>query len=103
MQNPVEFTETQQFDFDKSVFAATAHLRAAKAAIDAEYGEGYAAANPALVGAFMQTAATAFNALAVGGALRDRLSLVAEEVSKISDELEFGVKSALNDIAASLA
>lgn len=103
MKNPVEFTELQQFDFDKSVFSATAHLKAAKAAIDAEYGEGYAAANPALVGAFMQASATTFCAMLMDVALRDRMSLLAEEVAKISDELEFGVKSALSDIAASLA
>lgn len=66
MKNPVQFTETQQFDFDQSVFAATAHLKAAKAAIDAEYGEGYAAANPALVGAFMQAAAADFQSMWIG-------------------------------------
>lgn len=66
MKNPVEFTDLQQFDFDKSAFAATAHLKAAKAAIDAEYGEGYAAANPALVGAFMQAAAAYFQAMWIG-------------------------------------
>lgn len=103
MKNPVEFTEKRQFDFDEAVFVATAHLKAARAAIDAEYGEGYAAANPALVGAFMQASATTFCAMVMDDALRDRLSPLADEVAKISDDLEFGVKSALNDIAASLA
>lgn len=103
MQNPVEFTETQQFDFDKSVFAATAHLKAAKAAIDAEYGEGYAAANPALVGAFMQAASAVFSAAGVESVLSIQLSGLDEELQNIAGELEFGVKSALADIAASLA
>ena len=94
MQNPVEFTETQQFDFDKSVFAATAHLKAAKAAIDAEYGEGYAAANPALVGAFMQAAAADFQAMWIGHRLEALEDAVRDVVADlpVSDEGMLEVK-----------
>lgn len=37
--------------------AAAAYLSAAKAAIDVEFGDGYAAEHPELVAAFMQAAA----------------------------------------------
>lgn len=94
MKNPVQFTEALQFDFDKSVFAATAHLKAAKAAIDAEYGEGYAAANPALVGAFMQAAAADFQAMWIGQRLEALEEAVRDVVADlpVSDEGMLEVK-----------
>jgi len=42
---------------DRAAANAASHMRAAVAEIDAVFGEGYAARNPALVAAFLQTAA----------------------------------------------
>jgi len=45
---------------------AGTYMARAKAAIDESFGEGYAAAHPELVGAFMQAAAADFQAMWIG-------------------------------------
>ncbi len=61
----------------------TAHfLKRAVAAIDAEFGEGYAAANPALVGSFLQSASIESAILSADAALETTLGTVLPHADK---------------------
>ena len=60
-------------------------------AIDECFGEGFAKDNPALLAAFMQTAAIAYHGamtLVAGQHVRDSLRYAAERVSEKLDEIE---------------
>ncbi len=58
---------------------AGTYMARAKAAIDESFGEGYAAAHPELVGAFMQAATADFQAMWIGQHL-DALKEAASDV-----------------------
>ena len=58
--------------------AAHTWMAQAKRCIDEEFGDGYAAANPALVGAFMRVCAMDFIAASAGERLVASLNAVAD-------------------------
>ena len=61
----------------------TAHfLKRAIQALDAEFGEGYAAANPALVGSFLQSASIESAVLSADTALESTLGTVLPHADK---------------------
>ncbi len=73
--------ETPHADHRDTAMAATAAaLRAARTAIDAEFGEGYAAAHPELVAAMLQATAIE-SAVEAGRAATDQ---VLERVTRLS-------------------
>ena len=73
--------ETPHGDHRDTAMAATAAaLRAARTAIDAEFGEGYAAAHPELVAAMLQATAIE-SAVEAGRAATDQ---VLERVTRLS-------------------
>lgn len=73
---------------------AGSYMARASAAIDESFGEGYAAAHPELVGAFMQAAAADFQAMWIGQrleALEDALRDVVADLP-VGDEGMLEVK-----------
>lgn len=62
---------------------AGSYMARARAAIDESFGEGYAAAHPELVGAFMQAAAADFQAMWIG----QRLEALEEAVRDVVADL----------------
>lgn len=67
----------------QAALATTAeYMKEAEVLIDARFGAGFAKANPALLGAFMQTAAVDFISLVIEESLcpnlRDGLSSIAD-------------------------
>ena len=67
---------------------AGSYMARARAAIDESFGEGYAAAHPELVGAFMQSAAADFQAMWIGlrlESLEEALRDIAADCS-VGDE-----------------
>ena len=67
--------------------SAARHLRAAVAAIDAEFGAGYAAQHPGLVAALVQSA-TIETAVATGhGAHKEALGLARSLTSQVCETL----------------
>ncbi len=66
------------------------HMRKAVREIDGEFGEGYAKGNPALVAAFMQTAArdlhmSGMNVAAQG--IADTLRSIGDAISNVADAI----------------
>lgn len=64
---------------------AGTYMARAKAAIDESFGEGYAAAHPELVGAFMQAAAADFQAMWIGQRLEALEGAVQDVASCLPD------------------
>lgn len=73
---------------------AGSYMARARAAIDESFGEGYAAAHPELVGAFMQAAAADFQAMWIGQRLEALEDAVRDVVADlpVSDEGMLEVK-----------
>ena len=74
---------------------AGSYMARARAAIDESFGEGYAAAHPELVGAFMQAAAADFQAMWIGQRLEALEDAVRDDVVAdlpVSDEGMLEVK-----------
>lgn len=73
---------------------AGSYMARARAAIDESFGEGYAAAHPELVGAFMQAAAADFQATWIGQRLEALEEAVRDVVADlpVSDEGMLEVK-----------
>lgn len=73
---------------------AGSYMARARAAIDESLGEGYAAAHPELVGAFMQAAAADFQAMWIGQRLEALEEAVRDVVADlpVSDEGMLEVK-----------
>jgi hypothetical protein len=73
---------------------AGSYMARARAAIDESFGEGYAAAHPELVGAFMQAAAADFQAMWIGQRLEALEEAVRDVVADlpVSDEGMLEVK-----------
>lgn len=78
-------------DFDtllrQASMTAEDYMRSAKRSIDETFGDGYAAKNPALVAAFMQTAATDFATSSNGKVFGDRLSDLARALETLAASL----------------
>lgn len=74
---------------------AGSYMARARAAIDESFGEGYAAAHPELVGAFMQAAAADFQAMWIGQRLEALEEAVRDVVADlpVSDEGMLEVKT----------
>lgn len=73
---------------------AGSYMARARAAIDESFGEGYAAAHPELIGAFMQAAAADFQAMWIGQRLEALEEAVRDVVADlpVSDEGMLEVK-----------
>lgn len=73
---------------------AGSYMARARAAIDESFGEGYAAAHPEIVGAFMQAAAADFQAMWIGQRLEALEEAVRDVVADlpVSDEGMLEVK-----------
>ena len=73
---------------------AGSYMARARAAIDESFGEGYAAAHPEIVGAFMQAAAADFQAMWIGQCLEALEEAVRDVVADlpVSDEGMLEVK-----------
>lgn len=73
---------------------AGSYMARARDAIDESFGEGYAAAHPELVGAFMQAAAADFQAMWIGQRLEALEDAVRDVVADlpVSDEGMLEVK-----------
>jgi len=69
---------------DQAKGAASSYMYEARSAIDKAFGEGYAAANPALVAAFMQTAVADFGAAATAKVIGSALEEIAESLRAIA-------------------
>lgn len=67
---------------DKAAARTEHFLKRAVAALDAEFGEGYAAANPALVGSFLQSASIESAVLSADTALESTLGTVLPHADK---------------------
>lgn len=82
------------FLMKQSADTAGSYMARARAAIDESFGEGYAAAHPELVGAFMQAAAADFQAMWIGQRLEALEEAVRDVVADlpVSDEGMLEVK-----------
>ena len=70
-------------DHEDKAADRTAHfLKRAVSAIDAQFGDGYAAANPALVGSFLQSASIESAILSADAALETTLGTVLPHADK---------------------
>ncbi len=67
---------------DKAADRTAQYLKRAIEALDAEFGEGYAAANPALVGSFLQSASIESAILSADTALESTLGTVLPHADK---------------------
>ncbi len=77
------------------------YLHHAKAAIDKIFGEGYAALHPELVGAYIQAAASDFNAAILAKAVGAGLAELCQVVSGSSNQL-MGIENTLSSGVAEL-
>lgn len=69
---------------EQAPMTAASYMHEAVRRIDEKFGQGYAAANPALVGAFMQAAASDFAASLAAAVAQDS----SMNVGAISDSLD---------------
>lgn len=83
---------------DRAAERTARHLAAAVEAIDAKLGEGYAAANPALVAAFLQSASIE-TAVLSGEAT---VQIVDATVRQSIDTVDRSVQRAVDRMAASI-
>lgn len=67
--------------------AADAYLSRAAGDIDTTFGEGFAQRNPALVAAYMQTAAADFSAASNGKVFGSALDRIAEALEGIANAM----------------
>ena len=67
---------------------AATYMRAAQREVDAQFGAGYAAKHPELVIAFMQTAASDFNASSTAKVFGASMQRISESLSAIAERLE---------------
>lgn len=81
---------TASFDtlFDQATSTTASYLATAKREIDRLFGEGYAAKNPALVAAFIQTAAADMHTSTSGKVFGAVLQEIAQNIGSISQALE---------------
>lgn len=73
---------------------AAAHLKSAIAAIDASFGDGYAAANPQLVASLVQ-AASIESAISTARELHDSALMTATRISRETNETILRLKPRL--------
>lgn len=74
---------------NQAVPTIATYLSASIRAIDAQLGDGYAALNPELLGAFLQAAASDFNAASLSkalGGLSNELEHIASSLSALGDQ-----------------
>jgi hypothetical protein len=91
-----------QLLMDQASMTAQTYLYKGVEAIDAEFGEGYARANPGLVGAFMQTAAADFAACFQADFLNEIATKISENTSSDGERGAEIVAEALDGIARQL-
>jgi len=72
---------------DKAAERTAHYLKRAVEALDAQFGEGYAAANPALVGSFLQSASIESAVLSADTALESTLGTVLPHADKSIDKV----------------
>ena len=85
-----EITASWQTLLSQAIDTAHDYLRGAVAAIDTQFGDGYAQKHPALVGAFLQAAAIDFHAASVAVKLQEvaqALDAAGDVVSTALDQL----------------
>lgn len=66
---------------------AADYMRSAKDSIDETFGDGYAAKNPALVAAFMQTAAADFSTMVSRKVITEQLPELARALETLAASL----------------
>ncbi len=74
---------TDETLMEQAPMTVAGYLRAAIREIDSQFGDGYAASNPALVGAFVQACADDYAATtAVAGR-----QIIASDIAEVADQL----------------
>ncbi|RYF25593.1 MAG: hypothetical protein EOO23_08930 [Comamonadaceae bacterium] len=94
---------TASFDtlLQQATQTSAQYLRHAKRDIDELFGDGYAAKNPSLVAAYMQTAAADFSSSTQGKILGASMNTMSDAINTLSNSVD-GIAESISNVATSL-